>query len=97
MNDCKGNRVPPSSTLEQSTLLISTPEFHYNLPDDNADFSHFQMVTIDPEFVSEIKGPIRHGFNLFPAVSYRNVEKTVKCHLCRLLGVGNGSKVVVDR
>ena len=25
MNDCKGNRVPRSSTLEQSTLLISTP------------------------------------------------------------------------
>ena len=58
MNDCKGNALPPpSSTLEQSTLLISTPEFHYNLPDDNADFSHFQMVTIDPKFVSEIKGP----------------------------------------
>ena len=40
MNDCWGN-APPSSTLEQSTLLISTPEFHYNLPDDNADFYHF--------------------------------------------------------
>ena len=64
-------------------------------------FTTFQMVTIDPKFVSEIKGPICHGFNLFPWLpgrgSYRNVEKTVKCHLCRLLGVGNGSKVVVDR
>ena len=42
MNDCKGNALPPRSTLEQSTLLISNPpEFHYNLPDDNADFYHF--------------------------------------------------------
>ena len=29
-------------------------------------FTTFQMVTIDPKFVSEIKGPICHGFNLFP-------------------------------
>ena len=33
-----------------------------------------------------------HGFNL-----YRFVGKTVKYHLCRLLGVGNGSKVATAR
>ena len=62
---------PGSPELDIRTVNsahFNPPEFHYNLHGDNADFYRFQMATIDTEFVGEIKGPICHGFNLFPPV-----------------------------